>query len=496
MASFLSNIFKLTTGTMVAQMTGILLIPVITRIYSPEFFGVAQIFLSIAAVLLVVSSLSYNYVIMLPERDEDSMNVFMLCIVCVLGTSTVTGAVIIGFSDWFGAVFEMAMIADYLIWLPIFVGFNSLFVILNGWLSRKVKYGVLSRGIVVNSVSTRVFQIGSGLIVASPMGLIFGSMMGLALSNLFMFRGLKEDVGLIKTVTIERMKGLAIRYKEFPIYGSTASLANSMSWELPAFMLAYYFNPTVLGYYALAIMAVKLPMAMVGTAISQVFYQKASEEMNQTGGVKTVVREVHTRLIAIGIFPFIIFIILAEDLFTFAFGVNWLTAGTYAQILAPWLFAVFIVSPISTLFSVLEKQRILSYFEFMTLCTWILVFYVGGASGNPLLTLALFSVCGMLIWGAKSVYLIRESGAGYRSSMLSLTRHLLLSIIISLPLVLGVYIGLPLLLLFGIAGITAVVYYLVIFFTDTMVRNEIMGMVQGLIPSKHTDWMERLGPFR
>ncbi|MDD2779815.1 MAG: oligosaccharide flippase family protein, partial [Candidatus Methanomethylophilaceae archaeon] len=290
MASFLSNIFKLTTGTMVAQMTGILLIPVITRIYSPEFFGVAQIFLSIAAVLLVVSSLSYNYVIMLPERDEDSMNVFMLCIVCVLGTSTVTGAVIIGFSDWFETVFEMPMIADYLIWLPIFVGFNSLFVILNGWLSRKVKYGVLSRGIVVNSVSTRVFQIGSGLIVASPMGLIFGSMMGLALSNLFMFRGLKEDVGLIKTVTIERMKGLAIRYKEFPIYGSTASLANSMSWELPAFMLAYYFNPTVLGYYALAIMAVKLPMAMVGTAISQVFYQKASEEMNQTGGVKTVVR--------------------------------------------------------------------------------------------------------------------------------------------------------------------------------------------------------------
>jgi len=102
----------------------------------------------------------------------------------------------------------------------------------------------------------------------------------------------------------------------------------------------------------------------------------------------------------------------------------------------------------------------------------------------------------MLIWGAKSVYLIRESGAGYRGSMLSLTRHLLLSIIVSLPLVLGVHLGLPLLLLFGIAGITAIVYYLLLFFTDTMVRNEIMGMVQGLIPSKHTDWMERLGPFR
>jgi len=496
MASFLSNIFKLTTGTMVAQMTGVLLIPVLTRIYSPEFFGVVQLFLSIAAVLVVVSSLSYNYVIMLPEKDEDSMNVFILCIVCILGTSAVTGAVIIGFADWFGAVFEMPMIADYLVWLPIFVTFSSLFVILNGWLSRKVKYGVLSRGIVMNAVSTRMFQIGGGLISASPLGLILGSVMGLALANVFMFLGLKKDVGLLKTVTTERMKELAVRYKEFPIYGNPGALANSMSWQLPAFMLAYFFNSTILGYYALAIMAVQMPMAMVGTAISQVFYQKASEEMNQTGGVKTIVREVHTRLIAVGIFPFIIFIILAEDLFTFAFGANWLTAGTYAQILAPWLFAVFIVSPISTLFSVLEKQKILSYFEFMTLCTWVLVFYVGGTSGNPLLTLTLFSIGGMLIWGSKSVYLIRESGAGYRGSMLSLTRHLLLSIIISLPLVLGVYyLELPLSILFGIAGITAVAYYLLIFFTDTMVRREIKDLAMGFIRPEHIDLIKRLGLF-
>lgn len=123
----------------------------------------------------------------------------------------------------------------------------------------------------------------------------------------------------------------------------------------------------------------------------------------------------------------------------------------------------------------------------MTLCTWMLVFYVGGTSGNPLLTLTLFSVCGMLIWGAKSVYLIRESGAGYRGSMLSLTRHLLLSIIIFLPLVLGVYLGLPLLILFGIAGITAVAYYLLLFFTDALVRSEIIGMVRGLVPLEHID---------
>jgi len=487
MASFLSNIFKLTTGTMIAQMAGIILIPVITRLYPPEFFGVNQLFASITAVIVVISSLSYDYAIMLPEKDEDSINVFALCIICILGISAVTGTVLIGFADWLGSLFDTPLIADYIIWLPIFVALYSTFLILNEWLSRKVKYGLLSKGIVVNSISTRVLQIGGGLVIASPLGLILGSVGGMALAVLFMFRGLKEDVALLKSVNMMRMKELAIRYKEFAVYGSAGGLANSMSWELPAFMLAYFFSPAVLGYYALAMMAVRLPMGMVGTAISQVFYQKASEEKNRTGSVNIVVQEIHTRLISIGIFPFVIFTILAEDLFTFIFGAEWLTAGTYAMILAPWIFTVFIFSPISSLFGVLEKQRSFLSFELMTLCTWALIFYIGGTSGDPAVTLILFSIGGTLIWGSKAAYLVRESGAGYRNSALSLVRYLLLSVIISLPLMSGAYVGLPFFLLLGVAGITAVVYYLLLFFTDTLIRREFMGMIQGLISAKHID---------
>ncbi|MFA7199417.1 MAG: lipopolysaccharide biosynthesis protein [Methanoculleus sp.] len=496
MASFLGNIFKLTTGTMIAQVTGIILIPVITRLYSPEFFGVNQLFLSIGTVAVVVSSLSYDYVIMLPKTDEESINAFALCTVCILGVSAAIGAVFIGFGDWFAAFFETPMIAEYFIWLPVFVALSSIFAILNEWLSRKVQYGVLSRGIVVNSISTRTVQIGGGLVAASPLGLILGSVAGMGFAVLYMLRGLTEDVELLKTVRVKRMKDIAVRYRDFAIYGSAGGLANSLSWELPAFMLAYFFNPAILGYYALAMMAVRLPMGMVGTAISQVFYQKASEEKNRTGSVKSVVREIHTRLISIGIFPFVVFTILAEDLFAFVFGADWLTAGTYAMLLAPWIFTVFIFSPISSLFGVLERQRSYLSFEILTLLTWAIIFYVGGITGDPIATLALFSIGGTLIWGSKAAYLVRVSGAGYRDSTLSLIRHLLLSIAISVPLIGGKFLDLPLIILLGIAGMTAITYYLLLFFTDTLVRRELMGMAQGLIPAKHLDWMERLGLFR
>lgn len=496
MPSFISNLLKLTSGTMVAQVAAVVLIPVISRIYPPEFFGVNQLFLSIAAVILVVSTLSYHFAIMVTERDEDSVNLLAVCLVCLLGISTFSGVVFVGFADWFGSVLNAPQIADYFVWLPIYIAFSSLIVVLNEWLSRKVRYGVIARGIVTNSVSTRAIQIGGGLIYASPLGLILGSVIGAGLANLSLLRGLKGDVALLKTVTGGRMRSLAAQYKDFSLFASLGSLANSVSWELPAFMLAYFFNPTVVGYYALAIMAVRLPMAVVGKSITQVFFQKASEEKIQTGDVRNVVREIHTRLISVGIFPFVIFVILAQDLFTFIFGANWLTAGTYAMILAPWIFAVFIISPISSLFGVLDRQRAFFFFEILTLCAWLVLFSIGGTFGDPVVVLTLFSIGGVFIWGAKSAYLIKESEAGYRGSVLSLTRHLLLSIAISLPLIVGKHVGLPFLLLLVVAGITAVAYYLLLFFTDALIRKEVQKMIRGSVPPGHLKWVERLGLFR
>jgi len=481
---------------MIAQVIAVTLIPIVTRIYPPEFFGVNQLFLSIAAIILVLSTFSYHFAIMVTEKDEDSMNILALCVFCLLSISAIAGVVFIGFADWFGNILNAPLIAEYFVLLPFFVIFSSLTVILNEWLSRKVRYGIIARGIVTNSVSTKVFQIGSGLIHATPLGLVLGSVIGAGLANLLMLRGLREDVALLKTVTPGRIKDLALRYRHFSFYASLGSLANSASWELPAFMLAYFFSPTIVGYYALAIMAVQLPMMVVGTSITQVFFQKASEEKIQTGRVKDVVREVHTRLISIGIFPFVIFVILAEDLFTFIFGANWLTAGTYAMILAPWLFTVFAISPISSLFGVLDRQRAFFTFELMTLCAWAILFFIGGTFGNPLIALALFSIGGVIIWGLKSLYLIKESKADYRDSVLSLAKHLLISVIIALPLILGKFADLPFLLLLVGAGIAMVVYYFLIFFTDDLIRRETLEMIRGSIPARHLNWIERFGLLR
>ena len=95
MSNFISNVLKLVSGSVTAQILGILLVPLITRIYSPDDLGIFQIFLSVSGILVIFSTFSYQFAIMLPKTEEDSANVAFLCAILVTFISLLTAVVVI-----------------------------------------------------------------------------------------------------------------------------------------------------------------------------------------------------------------------------------------------------------------------------------------------------------------------------------------------------------------------------------------------------------------
>ena len=91
-----------------------------------------------------------------------------------------------------------------------------------------------------------------------------------------------------------------------------------------------------------------LPSALIGTATAQVFFQRASEERNNGRPIKGIVQSIHQSLIIIGFLPMIIIFIIGQDLFGLIFGANWSIAGIYAKWLIPWIFLMFISSPLTS----------------------------------------------------------------------------------------------------------------------------------------------------
>ena len=71
-SEFVRNSAKLLSAGVIAQAIGILIYPILTRIYAPEDFGLLNLFQSIAGVLIILSTAEYQYAILLPKEDAQA----------------------------------------------------------------------------------------------------------------------------------------------------------------------------------------------------------------------------------------------------------------------------------------------------------------------------------------------------------------------------------------------------------------------------------------
>jgi lipopolysaccharide exporter len=237
---------------------------------------------------------------------------------------------------------------------------------------------------------------------------------------------------------------------------------NSFSWQLPTFFLSTYFTTTIVGYYALGMMALQFPMNLIGSAISQVFFQRAARAAFD-GTLSDVVEDTFLHLVMIGIYPILLLSLIGEDIFIVLFGVQWSEAGIYVQILAIWIFFVFITSPISTLFSVLEKQRVFLLFTVLLFSSRALALILGGKSGNVIYTLIIFSLVGVLGYAAICYWILCKANANLHD----ISRKILLYLWYCLPNLIIVILAkwgfsLDPGLIFLIGCFSAIIYYMIV----------------------------------
>ena len=66
-SEFGRNSAKLLSSNAIAQIIGLLIYPILSRLYSPDDFGLVNLFLSIGGVITLFATAEYQYAIMLPK---------------------------------------------------------------------------------------------------------------------------------------------------------------------------------------------------------------------------------------------------------------------------------------------------------------------------------------------------------------------------------------------------------------------------------------------
>jgi lipopolysaccharide exporter len=410
-SAFGVDVLTLVTGTTLAMFITILASPIITRLYGPEAFGLVALFVSIIGIFSSIACFRYECAIMLPQSDKEAANVLGLCMILVAFFSILSVPVLILLQQPLVQFLKAPQLSPFFWLMPIVIFISGTFAALNYWNTRTKNFHRLSIARVTSSSSATGTQLGMGFLGHASGGvLIYANILAQIVSTFMLgIQILRDHLCFFKqNISWNEMGEVSRRYSNFPKYEIFSTLLNMISWQTPVFFLSYFFSTTIVGYYSLGMMMIQMPMSLIGGAIAQVFFQRASEARLE-GTLQPLVENITHVLVKIGIFPMMVLLIVGKDLFVVVFGNQWADAGLYVQILSVWASVWFITSPLNFLTAVLQKQSWDLKIYLGIFSTRIISLIVGGLLGNVVLTLILFSLSGFIVYGYLCLKLLEFS---------------------------------------------------------------------------------------
>ncbi len=375
-SEFNRNVLTLISGTVVAQSLPLLLMPILTRLFTPAQIGLLQFFMSTTIIFGNIVNGKLELATVLPHKDSDAYNLLILGILLSSAAIIVISLLLIFFGKPFVQVFNVTPLLNWLWLLPFSIFGLSTFNLLNYYFTRFKRYKLISLSKVTRSASTIVFQIFAGLINFFG-GLISGYVLGHILS-LVPF-GLK----LYKTPTlrhkVKKVKLIALlkRYKKFPAFYVPATLANRLSYDLVNMLIPSLFSRADLGFFSLAMRYMNVPSYFIGLSFSQIFSQIGSEEKRKTGSIKNSFYSILKRLLILAVPIYLSFFLFSKPAFALVFGEKWLDSGIYAQIISIFMMIRFIVAPLMNTLYILEKQEFILISNLILLTLSISSFIAG-----------------------------------------------------------------------------------------------------------------------
>lgn len=412
--SFAANIAKVFSGNLVSKLLAIAAMPLITRLFSPESFGVFGVFNSITTLFVYFSSLSYVLAILLPEEESDALHIFVLSNILNIVISVLIFLVVCIYGNQICTLLRTESLITYLWLVPTTIFFQGVFSILTHWALRKKNFSNISISRVCQTFTDKTYVLvlgASGMV--SSLTLILGQIIGYIMSSIVLLcRFVKHDLkdGVLDKFDWKRLWPVAKRYKKFPLLTNSSMLLNSASRQLPTIMLATFFSPAIAGFYVLGFRVLTIPIFLLGDALYRVFFQKSAELKNKKETIDKISVVFLEKLILISLVPSMILMVFGMEFFGFVFGKEWAEAGTYIQFLTPMFFMVFISRPFTVFFEVYELQEKRLLYDIVLLSVRAISLLIGAFWGSEVLAIILYSIMSTAVLIIMMIYLLHQAG--------------------------------------------------------------------------------------
>ena len=351
----LERVKNVMIGTFGAAFIGLLGAPLITRLYTPADMGVFQIFVYMLLIAQIIGTLRYEMALMKIKKSRDyrafKMRILQIC--CLISCAFAILSLPLAFYEIIG---QQYTILFWLFPVMIFVG---------GIHNLSITKPLWTQDYLLNSKS-KILQASAAVLMSiclSPIGLI-----GLLLSDLIgricsifyvFFQEIKHGFRLNTLFNKKhfRLRWSAYRpYRFYPKRIVPASLLGVLSSLMPILYLAYYFDLSSAGNFALIERFIIMPIGLVTYALSQLFLGDFSYMLRERPQeAKSAFIKISVILFCFAILSSSLIALIIPPLIPFVFGPQWGDAKIFVIMSLPIIFGTILIAPITATLVICQK---------------------------------------------------------------------------------------------------------------------------------------------
>lgn len=395
------NVATLISGTVISQFIAILVSPILTRIYSPDDYGVFGVYASIVGIVGVIITLKFDAAILLPKENGKAIRLKNLTQRIVLIGSLFSLLVLVIFKNQILTILNTPELGYWVLLTIISISSLGFFNLFNAMLNRYKDYKAIAASKISKTTGTTLSQLGIGFFNFGFVGLILGKVIGdiisLITSKVLLNRNSVYSAEAKHTEYSSNWNKLVNEYQEFPKVTVPRALLNTMTSNFPIFILSAFFLSSVVGNFTQSLKVTYLPVTIIGASTYEVFSKKVTEVYNSGQSIYNISIKTTIKLSILGFIPFLTLIIFAPKIFAFVFGIEWYDAGRYTQLLAPYLYLVFITSPLAYLPILLNQQKKALIIDLIHLILRVFTLFIGVLSNKSDLAIGLLSLAGLMV---------------------------------------------------------------------------------------------------
>jgi len=408
--TFARNVAVLAGGTALGHAIVLASLPLVTRLYAPEHFGVLAVYMAAISVLAVLSTLRYEAAIPLPKNDRIAAAVLLLSLGLTLTAGAVLALALWLLPDGVLGKLGLGTLKPYVWFLPLGVMAAGVCQSLSQWIIRQRAFSSVAKAKLAQSSGLISTQLGVAAVSAGPLGLLMADVAGRAACGAALaVTAIKRWPVRARPSSFRRVARAAWRYRRFPLLSCGSGLLNCSSLQVPIILFTLAFGGVAAGLLVLSLRVFQAPMALIAQSSAQVFFASAAED-HRRGRLADRTWSVYAKLVTIAAGPMLLVALAAPMLFGWLFGEVWRPAGDYVRWLVPWLLLVFVASPLSRLTFVLEKQHIDLWFQASLLVGRVLAILLAARYQSALFAVGLLGTFSATTWLIYMLWLIRISG--------------------------------------------------------------------------------------